>query len=270
MSSLLWLRRDLRIHDHPALRAALDAGGAVTPVFCLDDGLLKGRHASGPRTQFLLECLADLDASLRGRGSRLVIRHGSPARELAALARELEADSVHFTADVSPFARRRQAEVRDAVAEHGIEAVAHPGLFAVDQLEPIRTSGGDPYTVFTPFYRNWSGLPRRRVLGAPRAVPAPGGRRIATPRLPSLGALGLVQECVSPMPGGEQAARLALSRFLGGPVDDYADGRDQLAGESVSRLSPYLHFGCVSPREIEERLRRGRGGGGLSPPAVLA
>jgi deoxyribodipyrimidine photo-lyase len=258
VSSLLWLRRDLRIHDHPALRTALDAGGPVIPVFCFDDGLLKGRHASGPRTQFLLECLADLDASLRDRGSRLIVRHGSPAHELTALACELEVDAVHLTADVGPFARRRQIQVRDALRQHRIETVAHPGLFAVDHLEPIRSSGGDPYTVFTPFYRNWSGQPRRRVLGAPRAVPVPSGR-ISTPRLPSLDALGLAQECVDPMPGGEQAARRALRRFLAGPVDDYADGRDQLSGQSVSRLSPYLHFGCLSPREIEERLSEGEG-----------
>ncbi len=65
MSAIVWFRRDLRLHEHPALRAALDAHNHVVPVFCLDDRLLHGRHASGPRTQFLLECLADLDGSLR-------------------------------------------------------------------------------------------------------------------------------------------------------------------------------------------------------------
>jgi deoxyribodipyrimidine photo-lyase len=108
VTQLLWLRRDLRIHDHPALRAALADGPRVAPVFCFDDGLLKGRHASGPRTQFLLECLADLDESLRARGGRLFVRHGPPRRELPQLARALGATSVHYTQDVSPFARRRQ------------------------------------------------------------------------------------------------------------------------------------------------------------------
>jgi len=96
MTALLWLTRDLRVHDHPALRAALDRCERVVPVFCFDDRLLHGRHASGPRTQFLLECLADLDERL---GGTLVVRRGPPERELAALAsdvgaRELDRKSV--------------------------------------------------------------------------------------------------------------------------------------------------------------------------------
>ena len=86
MTAIVWFRRDLRVRDHPALRAALDAHDEVVTVFCLDDRLLHGRHASGSRTQFMLECLADLDASLRERGGGLVMRHGPPERELAALA----------------------------------------------------------------------------------------------------------------------------------------------------------------------------------------
>ena len=83
MTAIVWYRRDLRVHDHPALRSALDRHEFVVPVFCLDDRLLHGRHRSGPRTQFLLDCLRDLDGSLRERGGGLVIRHGPPERELA-------------------------------------------------------------------------------------------------------------------------------------------------------------------------------------------
>jgi deoxyribodipyrimidine photo-lyase len=87
MTALLWLRRDLRVHDHPALHGALAAGEAVVPVFCLDDRLLHGRHRSASRTQFMLQALSDLDGSLRERGSRLIVRAGAPERELPALAR---------------------------------------------------------------------------------------------------------------------------------------------------------------------------------------
>ena len=106
-SGIVWFRRDLRVRDHPALRAALDAHERVVPLFCFDDRLLRGRHESGPRTQFLLECLAELDAELRERGSGLVVRHGPPERELVELAGELGSATVHVTQDVSPFARRR-------------------------------------------------------------------------------------------------------------------------------------------------------------------
>jgi deoxyribodipyrimidine photo-lyase len=257
-AALLWLRRDLRLHDHPALRAAIDGADRTIPVFCFDDGLLRGRHASGPRTQFLLECLQDLDRGLRDRGSRLFVRHGPPQRELTALARQVGAQSVHYTVDVSPFARRRQRQVGQALAQDGVEAVAHPGMFAVDHLEPIRTGAGDPYSVFTPFYRRWLRQPRRRVLAAPRSLADP-GRRTASGRLPRLAELGLEHEVSDPAPGGEQPARNTLRRFLSGPVLRYGGGRDGLSGEDVSRLSPYLHFGCVSPREIEQRLKPGEG-----------
>jgi deoxyribodipyrimidine photo-lyase len=258
-TALLWFRRDLRLHDHPALHAARAGAGRLVCVFCFDDGLIGGRHASGPRTQFLLECLQELDAGLRARGSRLVYRRGHPADELAALAGEVGASSLHFTADVGPFARRRQQQVKCALGQRGVEVVAHPGLFAVDSLEAIRTRAGAPYTVFTPFHRTWLAQPRRPIMGAPRSLPEPSARAAAR-SLPTLARLGLEQELSDPIPGGEPAARQALRSFLSGPVEDYDDGRNTLTGESVSRLSPYLHFGALSPREIEDRLPGGAGG----------
>jgi deoxyribodipyrimidine photo-lyase len=225
----------------------------MIPVFCFDDALLTGRHASGPRTQFLLECLAELDAALRDRGSRLFVRRGSPSREIAQLARETGAQTVHVSADVSPFARRRDLAVRRALADDGIEFITHPGLFALDALEPVRTGQGRPYTVFTPFYKSWLGQPRRETVGLPRALP-PTGQKATGGSLPTLESLGLQQEVSDPAPGGEQAGRRALTAFLDGPVDDYADEHNTLTGRAVSRLSPYLHFGCISPREIEDRL----------------
>ena len=259
MTSILWLRRDLRLHEHPALQAARAEKDGMVPVFCFDDGLLTGRHASGPRTQFMLECLAELDAGLRDRGSRLFVRHGPPVRELVQLARDTGADTIHVSADVGPFARRRDAAVKQALAEIDVEFVAHPGLFAVDALEPLRTGAGRPYTVFTPFYKKWVTEPRRDIAAAPRTLPGPPSGAPAAGKLPTLASLGLEQEVPEPAPGGEQAGRDALHRFLRGPVDDYADGHNTLTGKSISRLSPYLHFGCLSPREIESELGRSEG-----------
>jgi deoxyribodipyrimidine photo-lyase len=250
MTSILWLRRDLRVHDHPALEAARERADHLVPVFCFDDRLLHGRHASGPRTQFLLECLADLDRSLTARGSRLVVRRGRPEIEIAKLVSQTGADAVHFTGDVSGFARRRDARVVGAL---GVGAHEHPGLFALDDLDAIRTGNGDPYTVFTPFHRAWARVPRRPVHGAPRRLPPlPPG--LDPGRLPRLSDLGLGQEVEEPQPGGEHHARKSTRAFASDHAQGYADNRDLVAAPGTSRLSPHLHFGCVSPRELEDRV----------------
>ena len=240
----------------------------MIPFFCFDDRLLGGRHASGPRTQFLLECLRELDQGLRSRGSGLVVRHGRPEAELASLVGETGASAVHFTRDVSPFARRRGERVAKALGGSA-ELRGHPGLNAVDEIREVRTKQDKPYSVFSPFHRNWLGVGRREVLEAPRQLPPlPSG--LAKGRLPSLGSLGLSQEVSDPPPGGEEAARAAAKAFLDGPVRDYADAHDALGRDGTSRLSPYLHFGCITPRQLEERLPRGAGARGLPAAAVLA
>ena len=258
MTALVWFRRDLRVRDHPALRAALGAHERVVPVFCLDDRLLHGRHASGPRTQFLLECLRDLDGELRERGSGLVFRRGPPERELPALAREVGVTSIHFTRDVSPFARRRGERTGRALREAGVELCGHPGLNAVDDVGEIETRGGKPYTVFSPFHRSWLEVERREVLRAPTGLPSLPAK-LAKGRLPSLDSLGLRQEVSHPPSGGEAEARKAVDRFLDGPVRQYTEVHDAPGKDRTSRLSPYLHFGCVTPRQLEERLPGGKG-----------
>ena len=255
MTALVWLTRDLRVHDHPALRAASGDGDGVVPVFCFDDRLLRGRHSSGPRTQFMLECLADLDARLDGR---LVFRHGPPERELPAVAGEANAGKMHFSADSGPFARRRFARVLSALRNAGVECVGHPGLHAVDGLGEVRTQAGSPYTVFSPFHRRWLETPRREVVARGRSfgsLPA----AVRKGRLPRLAELGLEQEVTDPLPGGETAGRDRLSRFLRSDLYEYTDNHDALGADKTSRLSPYLHFGCLSPREVEARLPPGAG-----------
>ena len=253
MSAIVWFRRDLRVHEHPALRAALDAHNDVVPVFCFDDRLLHGRHASGPRTQFLLECLADLDGSLRKRGSSLVVRHGPPERELAALADEIGAEELHFTADTTPFARQRGERARKVLDAAGLTLYGHPGLSVINDVGAPRTQAGKPYSVFSAFHRSWQREGRRDVLGAPRRLPAlPSG--LARGEIPSLASLGLEQEVDEPSKGGEHEGRKRLERFLAHDVSGYRENRDALCSGSTSRLSPYLHFGCVSAREVEDRL----------------
>jgi deoxyribodipyrimidine photo-lyase len=257
-TALVWFRRDLRLADNPALCAALANADLVVPVFCLDDRLIHGRHSSGPRTQFMLESLRDLGSALQAIGSGLVIRQGEPAAELIALAREVGAQTVHACVDAGPFARARDQRTQRMLSQEGIDLRGHPGLFAVDDLGSIKTGNGDPYTVFTPFYRSWLKAPRRAPLEAPGALARlPEG--VARGTLPTLSELGLRQQVRSPAQGGTRAAVETTARFLDTLVGAYDSGRNDLGDERASRLSPYLHFGCISPRALEAALPDGDG-----------
>jgi deoxyribodipyrimidine photo-lyase len=250
---LLWLRRDLRLHDHPALHRARTEFDVVIPVFVLDEALLHGRYASSPRAQFLFGCLRTLDAELSRRGSGLVLRRGAPEHELRKLAAAVGARAVLWTSDVSPYARRRDAAVTEALREEGVQAVPCTGTYARD-VSKVRTQGGDAFTVFTPYWKAWERVAAREVHGAPRTM-APLPRGLDRGALPERGH-GPGEALGAPIcEPGEPAAREALRRWLDGPVDRYADRHDTLAG-GTSILSPYLRWGCLSARECEERARR--------------
>src|SRR3954454_3431135 len=131
-TALVWFRRDLRVHDHPPLRAALEAHDRVVPVFVLDERLTQGRFPSANRAHFLLESLRELRGALQERGGTLVLRHGAPERELAALARETGAGACYFASDVSPYATGRDRRVEGALRAAGVAPRRTPGNFVAD------------------------------------------------------------------------------------------------------------------------------------------
>jgi deoxyribodipyrimidine photo-lyase len=246
--SVMWFRRDLRVHDHPALLAAAGHAACVC-VFVFDPRLLaEGRFPSAIRTQFMLGCLAELDGALRERGGRLVLRHGRPEEVIPALCSEVGARELYLTADVSPWARERDRRVVAALPG-GVRAHGRPGACVVDDPAAIRTRQGRPYTVFSPFERAWRAAPRRAVLPAPVALRTLDG--LDPGSLPALEQLGLAEP---PSRGsfdpGEQAARRAMEGFLATGIEQYAELRDAPKGGS-SRLSPYLRWGCVSALELD-------------------
>jgi deoxyribodipyrimidine photo-lyase len=264
-TALLWYRRDLRVADHPALTLAAREFDRVVPVFVLDDALLAGRFASGPRTAFMLGCLRRLDEALRARGSGLVMRRGRPEEVLAALAVEVGARAALWTSDVAPYARARDACVTDALRDAGVQARPQGGSYVVDVSKP-RTQTGKPFAVFSPFHRRWLDLERRTVHRAPAELPAlPSGLRKG--RVPALADLGLRaggEPLAEPFcEPGEPAAREALRRWLDGPIDRYGESHDLLAADGTSGLSPYLRWGCLSAAECERRSAR-HGGEGAS------
>ncbi|HQW52147.1 MAG TPA: deoxyribodipyrimidine photo-lyase, partial [Tepidiformaceae bacterium] len=165
MTSILWYRRDLRVHDLPALPAAAEQG-PVLPVFVLDDRLLGGRRASANRTWFMLESLRALDEALWERGTRLHIRRGRPEQVIPELALACGADAVYVSRDYAPFGRRRDERTGRALNAVGVELIEMAGALA-QEPEEILTGKGAPFSVFGPFRRKWESLPRRTVLPAP-------------------------------------------------------------------------------------------------------
>jgi len=246
--AVLWLRRDLRLHDHPALTAALEAADAVVPVYVLDPRLLAGLRASANRTWFLLGTLHELAADLAARGAPLVVRAGRPEDVLPALAAEAGARDVFATRDVSPFARNRDRAVGESLAAAGRQLHLQRGLL-VAEPEEIHTDDNRPVTVFTPFSRRWAAVRRRALLPAPDAIPslAPGtlaGEVLPGPPAPT------ADPALLPAPG-EAAARDRLARWVASaPLSDYAEGRNRLDAEGTSRLSADLKFGTLSPLEV--------------------
>jgi deoxyribodipyrimidine photo-lyase len=250
-TAIAWFRRDLRVHDHPALCAAVQAG-RVLPVFIVDDRLLN----APPRAWFLRRSLEALREALRERGGDLVVRHGDPESELVALAGQTGATAVHYTGDATPFATQRDHGVDVALEREGVRAVAHPGMFVIDDVIDPRTGAGRPYSVFSPFHRAWRELPRREVLAPPAQVTLPDG--IDAGVIPDV--LPLDPGLTEPLQPGEAAARARMAEFLDADLAAYGERRDHLSG-GTSQLSPHLHFGTLSARELEAaaRARRGKG-----------
>jgi deoxyribodipyrimidine photo-lyase len=257
-TTIIWFRNDLRIHDHPALHAAAEESDRIVPVFICNDILLHGKHASANRNRFLLESLQDLAASLRDRGSDLVIRHGRPQEVLRSLAHETQAQRVHISDDFTPYARKRDELVASVLAQDGIEFCRFPGRLMVDDVQGITTGAGTPFKVFTPFWKVWARVDRRPVLPLPAVCPLPEGITVGTlPALKDLTSEGTLSSDVAA--GGEQAALRRLKTFLDDHINSYAAHHNDLGADGSSRLSPYLHFGCLSARTIEDQLGQGEG-----------
>ncbi|HEU0213690.1 MAG TPA: deoxyribodipyrimidine photo-lyase [Jiangellaceae bacterium] len=248
-TTVVLFTRDLRVDDHPALAAACREARRLVPLFVVDPRV-SGPFASANRGAFLADALADLRNSLRQRGSDLVVRRGDVVEETLRLAREAGAIAVVASADVSRFAQRREELLRRACAGERLDFRTFPGVTVVPPGE-LTPAGGDHYRVFTPFWRAWQAVGWRPVEGAPtRVPPLP---RLPVGRLPARTELA-GRELSPHLPdGGESAGR----RVLDAADLNARSGRldlDDLAGDHTSRLSPYLHFGCVSPLVVAHRL----------------
>jgi deoxyribodipyrimidine photo-lyase len=253
--SVMVFTRDLRLADNPALTAAARAD-AVVPLFVWDQQILGQVSGNASRLGFLLDSLRDLDAGLRAAGGALVSRAGPWAKTVAETARSAGAARIHLAADVSGYAAARLESLRQAVAGTGIAVACHPGITAVEPAA-IRGPGG-AYRVFTPYYRRWLAAEWRRVLPAPARITLP--EDISRGRLPRLGDLSAGPPAADVLPGGESAGLARLAAWSAGHLAGYERRHDDLAADATSRLSAYLHFGCVSPLALAAQMRARPGG----------
>jgi deoxyribodipyrimidine photo-lyase len=238
-----WLRRDLRLADNQALSAALVAARNVVPVFVLDPGLLSSPYSGSKRIAFLLAGLRVLDDDLRQRGGRLIIRQGDPVQTLSELVAESGATAIYAEEDISPYARRRDARVGQALPLH-----LTAGL-SVHPLGAVLKQDGQPYTVYTPYSRAWKDLPRP---GQNDLLPAPNSLEVP----PDLVSVAIPDEPILPdgvpfKPGQAEAER-RLGQFIGAGaqgVYGYGLRRNRPDLDGTSGLSPYIRFGMLSLRQ---------------------
>jgi deoxyribodipyrimidine photo-lyase len=240
MTSVLWLRRDLRLRDHPALHEAAKDGPVVV-LFVLDQALLK--PAGAPRVAFLYRTLHDLDARLREHGGALLIRRGDPVDVVPEVVAEAGASSVHVSADFGPYGSARDEAVDDALGDIPLVRTGSP--YAVSPGRVLK-SDGTPFKVYTPFARAWAEHgwrePAAAITGRVQWDASLSGVEV-----PDEPALPATLELPDP---GEDAALKAWRAYRKDGLRGYADERNRPDLDRTSRMSVYLKWGCIHPRTL--------------------
>jgi deoxyribodipyrimidine photo-lyase len=262
MSTVIWwVRRDLRLSDNQALSTALREADVLIPLFILDLYLLSSPYIGSRRLAFLYDALRSLNYELRSRGSALIVRRGEPLEVLRQMVNELRVQLIVAEADVSPYARRRDARVR-----RELPLTLVPGVTVHPPENMVKPSGA-AYSVYTPFSRMWHSL---GFPGSP--LPAPD----SFPPLPVIPTQGLPSSfgpsTENLFPASEVEAQRRLKAFIDLRLGDYAKNRDCLDLEGTSGLSPYLRFGMLSARSadcaVREAQAQASGEGALQGPSA--
>jgi deoxyribodipyrimidine photo-lyase len=235
MTAIWWIRRDLRLNANPTLQEAIKYK-TILPVFVLDQSLLKNN--SNRRQNFLISNLHKLGKDLKDRGSYLVIREGRPVDVLGKLVGETGAEVILAEEDYTPYDRLRSVLVGGSLPLKLVQ-----GQLGIHPLGNLKNNG-KPYTVFSPFKRNWQSiLPVINSHQSPRNISTISG--ISSIPLPEY-------QQDEQFPAGEKTARDRLEEYLENGVGQYHVNRDRLDGIGTSALSPYIHLGVLSLRELYE------------------
>ena len=239
-TSIIWFRRDLRINDHPALLAAIEAADQVIPIFILDKTQIK--EAGEKLLAYMGQSLRALDESL---GNRLHIIEGDQVEVLKELIAQYQVQEVHISAEYERYGAERDARVEAA----GIKLVRTGSPYAVTPGRVLKPSDATPYKVYTPFYRGW----RTHGYRAPAVTPKkfkivePTDKYRNFPDFP-------FPEGVQVIAAGEKAALARFSAFTKSGLDTYDENRNLASIDGTSKMSTYLKFGEIHPRTLLENL----------------
>lgn len=244
-----WHRRDLRLADNRGLAGDDIEGGEepIVPAFVFDPSVLE--HAGPPRVAALLDAVSALRDAYRERGSDLVVVQGDPRTVLPSLADKFGAERITWNRDYTQLGRQRDAAVREALDDASVErAAVHDAV--LHEPGTIRTNDGDPYQVFTYFWRKW----RDRETADP--VAAPGAAALAdveddTP-VPTLADLSVDEPTASLPTVTPTTAHERLEDFCAEDIYRYEDRRDYPADSCTSRLSHHLAYGTIGVRDVYE------------------
>ncbi|MYI73524.1 MAG: deoxyribodipyrimidine photo-lyase [Candidatus Dadabacteria bacterium] len=251
-----WFRKDLRLLDNPALAEAGKSARPVVPVYILEDADSDPWPPGGASRWWLHNSLLALNRSLEARGNRLILRRGQPKEILQNLVTETGATTVHVTRLTEPHAIEVESEVRTVLNNLGAKLKVFDGNLLFPP-ESVRTKNGEPYKVFTLFYKTClKKLPPPVPLSAPKQLP-----RMKQPiRSDSLKEWKLLPQgpdwstdWLDMWTPGEQGAFLRLDSFLEQSATGYGSKRDRLDIAGTSKLSPHFHLGEISPRTCWHR-----------------
>ena len=243
---ILWFRTDLRLHDNPALQAAIEKSQRIIPVF-IDDAHA-GRALGRASLWWRAASLQALDATLKQCGSSLLFFEGDTQTILEALAEQTKAQAVYWSRSYDPATIERDKRIKSWFTERGLEAKSFAGHLLFEPWDVVTKSGG-PFKVFTPYWRSCLSLtPQRPIAAAPDSL-APHG--LTANPLPTL----LKSHLSAHWTPGENGARARLQAFLDTALKDYAEQRNIPALDTTSRLSPHLRWGEISPLTIWHAVR---------------
>ncbi|WP_241696181.1 cryptochrome/photolyase family protein [Solimonas terrae] len=261
-TAIVWFRRDLRLTDNPALQAALARHERIVPVFVADFAAEASWAPGAASRWWLHHSLVRLENAFAGRGNALLIRRGASLAELRRLIAETGAEAVYWNRLYEPALIERDRVVKAALREDGIIAQSFRAALWHEPWN-LKTAAGEPYRVFTPFWRKLVGeLPPLQIHAAPARIKGLSGKvaGLSPDALELLPKLDWDTGFYARWRPGEDGALHALDNFVRGGLGHYTDGRNLPARRDTTGLSPHLHFGEISPQQIRAAIVRRAGG----------